>query len=112
MLNEYDFVSLGCSDEHHCNFKKYNKSIGVFAAIIENNVVFIGKATEKTNGGFRKRLRDFTRQSDSGRDYTSGKLINSNQKDIVIFIREVETIKEAENLKRELVEKFQPKWNR
>lgn len=37
--------------------------------------MYVGRAIELNNGGFRKRLSDYSRGSDSARNHKSGRLI-------------------------------------
>lgn len=85
------------------NLKPYNKSIGLYKATENGTVKYIGRAIEYNNGGFRKRLRDYVRPSDSGRKHQSGQRMNSNAENLVISIlivgnsvAQVETVKELE----------------
>lgn len=85
------------------NLKPYNKYIGLYKGIVDGNVKYIGRAIEYNNGGFRKRLRDYVRPSDSGRKHQSGQTMNANASNIDIYILvmgnsadEVTTVKELE----------------
>lgn len=85
------------------NLKPYNKSIGLYKATENGTVKYIGRAIEYNNGGFRKRLRDYVRPSDSGRTHQSGQSMNANAENLVISIlivgnsaAQVETVKELE----------------
>jgi len=87
------------------NLKPYNKSIGLYKATENGTVKYIGRAIEYNNGGFRKRLRDYVRPSDSGRKHQSGQSMNANAENLVIFIlivgnsaAQVETVKQLEKV--------------
>ncbi len=43
--------------------------VGLFRAVLSGEVMYIGKGTEFTNGGLRKRLADFRRKSPSARGH-------------------------------------------
>lgn len=60
------------------NLRPFNKSIGLYKAMENGAVKYIGRAIEYNNGGFRKRLRDYVRPSDSGRKHQSGQNMNAN----------------------------------
>ena len=77
---------VGFLDESNCDFSDYYKDIGLYRAILVDKIVYVGKATELNNGGFRKRLRDYTRKSKSARKNPSGKLMNENRGELVIEI--------------------------
>jgi len=114
MSNEW--ILIGHLDESDCNLKKYNKTIGIYKALLNNEIVYIGKATEYNNGGFRKRLRDYTRENDSARLNNAGKNMNLYANEIIIEILIVESnekgVKKANSLEKELIEKYKPKWNK
>ncbi|MED4229510.1 hypothetical protein [Neobacillus cucumis] len=56
----------------------YNKHIGLYKAEMNGKVAYVGKAIEYSNGGFRKRLRDYVRNSNSARTHGSGMKMNDN----------------------------------
>ena len=68
MYKQLSWNTLGLLTEDTTDFSAYTKDIGVYRAILNGKVVYIGKATELENGGFRKRLRDYTRISTSARN--------------------------------------------
>jgi len=109
------WIEIGFLSEANSDFSKYNKDIGVYRAILNGKIVYVGKATELNNGGFRKRLRDYTRVSDSARNYPSGKKMHENKDDIIIEILIVERNSEgkekAERLEKEFIIKCKPVWN-
>ncbi len=59
------WIPLGLLTEDTTDFSDYSNDIGIYRAILNDVIVYIGKATELNNGGFRKRLRDYTRISPS-----------------------------------------------
>ena len=80
------WTPLGPLSEAITDFSKYYKDIGVYRAILNNEIMYIGKTTELLNGGFRKRLRDYTRTSDSARNYPSGRLMHHHRNEVCIEI--------------------------
>lgn len=110
-----NWIKLGPLSEKETDFSSYKYDIGVYKGTLNGEVVYIGKATELYNGGFRKRLRDYTRESDSGRNYPSGKLMHEHQNEvqieILIFERNVANIKLVEQKESDLIKELQPKWN-
>jgi hypothetical protein len=50
----------------------YNRYVGLYRAWLGSELVYIGRAIEWNNGGFRKRLSDYTRNSDNARTHGSG----------------------------------------
>lgn len=93
-----------------------NKSVGIYKAILNNKVVYIGRAKEYKNGALRKRLMDYVRDSDSGRDTPSGKKMHENKDKIfikVIVIGEGEECMEtADYLEKLMIHKYNPEWNK
>ena len=76
--NDVGFNSLGTLGEVELeDLKAFNHSIGIYIMTLGVVPVYIGRAIEFNNGGFRKRLRDYVRDGNSARKHTSGKLINS-----------------------------------
>ncbi|NIK76331.1 hypothetical protein FHS15_001438 [Paenibacillus castaneae] len=102
--------SLSLSD-----LSAYNQSIGLYKAEMGGKIYYIGRAIEYNNGGFRKRLRDYVRESDSARTHKSGGKMNENADRIYISIlvmghsqEEVDAVKALESA---LVVKYLPEWN-
>jgi len=110
-----NWIEVGILDESNCDFSEYNMYIGVYKAILNGKVVYIGKATELNNRGFRKRLRDYTRDNDSARNYLSGKKMYENCNEIIIEVFIVESSfegqKEASKLEKKFIDEFKPIWN-
>lgn len=102
---------IGLLDESDCNFASYNNQIGVYKGELDGELVYIGKATEKNNGGYRKRLRDYTRLSISARNYPAGIKMYENKARIIISIQVTSTVDEADILEQELIKSLKPKWN-
>lgn len=116
MTEPLSWIPLGLLTETSTDFSAYSKDIGVYRAILNDEVMYIGKAIELGNGGLRKRLRDYTRSSSSARNYPAGELMYSNrnnlQIEIVVFNRTVESIPEIEALEIQLIREMKPIWNR
>ena len=97
------------------NLTPYNHCVGLYRHVINGETMYVGRAIELHNGGFRKRLSDYRRESNSGRTHTSGRLIYENLSKIVTYIlvvgdkeEDIQTTKELEKL---FVKKYNPKWN-
>lgn len=93
----------------------YNSNIGLYKAEMKGQVAYVGKAIEYSNGGFRKRLRDYVRDSDSARTHGSGKKMNEHADQLHLSIlvvgnslEEVETVKALEIA---MISKLNPSWN-
>ena len=115
MNEQMNWIALGLLNESSTDFSEYSKDIGVYRAILNGEVVYIGKATELNNGGFRKRLRDYTRTSNSARNYPAGDLMHQHkdeiQIEIVIFERSLDSVSGIETLEAKLIKEFNPVWN-
>jgi len=111
-----NWLNVGPLNENETNFSTYNQDIGIYKAELNREIVYIGKATELGGRGFRKRLRDYTRVSDSARDYPSGRLMYENRNDIIISIHIVERSEqgqlEAVKLEKEQIQTHNPIWNK
>lgn len=62
------------------------ENVGVYKAIINTELKYIGVEKEYNNGGLAKRLRDYTRSSNSARKSNSGILMHGNAHIIDIYI--------------------------
>ena len=54
------------------NLTPYNHCVGLYRHVINGKTMYVGRAIELHNGGFRKRLSDYCRESNSARKHTSG----------------------------------------
>ena len=109
------WIKLGPLDESACDFSVYAKDIGLYRGLKNGDIVYIGKATELNNGGFRKRLRDYSRSSDSARNYPAGRLMHEHRASIdivfLIYERSDLSIPRIADDEHKLIELHQPKWN-
>ena len=78
--------------------------------------MYIGRAVELNNGGFRKRLSDYRRDSDSARRHKSGSTIYENLDSISVDVLVVGTDQDAIEVTKKLegpfIQKYQPPWNK
>jgi hypothetical protein len=113
MIEEREWKKIGFLDESTSYFEIYNKDMCLYKATLNNELVYIGSGVEFGNGGITKRLRDFTRKSDSARKTDAEKLMNKNQSNIEIEIFKVNGVKKdfQIKLKKYLIKSLQPKWN-
>lgn len=115
MADPLSWISLGPLTETTTDFSIYSNDIGIYRAILHGEVVYIGKATELNNGGFRKRFRDYTRSSNSARNYPAGELMHRHQNDIQIYIIVFEKTPESNyNIsaqETQLIKDLKPTWN-
>lgn len=88
-----------------------SSSIGVYRALLEGKVVYVGRAIERHNGGFRKRLRDYTRKSESGRKHRSGQRMHDNANLLEIEVLRTKSVATAKVLEKHFIAKYRPSWN-
>ncbi len=88
---------------------------GVFLLKHENVITYVGVGTEKGKGIF-KRGRDFTRESNSARDYSAGRIIFDNKNDVNVLFITTENIDEPKQMAREVCKyiknEIRPVWNK
>lgn len=98
------------------NLTQYNKNVGLYRARLGGRIVYIGKAIEWNNGGFRKRLSDYTRESSSARKHGSGQKMYAHRNELVIELLIVGgDAKAAEitpKLEALMIGKYNPEWNK
>ncbi len=94
----------------------FNKFVGVYKLVLNNQTVYIGRAIEFKNGGFRKRLSDYRRPNNSGRKHQSGQLINKNISSLEVFIyktgSDYAAARNAKKIEKNLILRYKPIWNK
>ena len=84
--------------------------------MVNGNTKYVGRAIELHNGGFRKRLSDYRRQSNSARTHSSGRTINENLDRIRTYILIVgddeNAVEVTKQLEGKFIAKYRPEWNR
>lgn len=97
------------------NLTPYNHYVGLYRAFLHGNLVYIGRAIEWNNGGFRKRLSDYRRESNSARKHSSGQLMYTHrhelQIDIMITGEGQAAADHARVLEKIFIGKYNPPWN-
>ncbi len=77
------------------NLTPYNHCVGLYRHVVNGRTMYVGRAIELYNGGFRKRLSDYRRQSNSARKHLSGRTINEHLDEIITYILIVGDTEEA-----------------
>ena len=104
----------------------YNNQCGVYKMKDKNTgeTKYIGRAIEHNNGGFRKRLSDYTRPSGSARKHSSGKAIYENRDNLNVEFystgKGTKGAQKAARLEKKIIEKekkrssnlYNVQWNR
>lgn len=92
-----------------------SRKVGLYKAILAERVMYIGKAAEHANGGFRKRLHDYSRNSHSARKTQAGRKMFEHRYELTI-----ETVvtggdragsRIATCLEDLFIERYDPPWN-
>ncbi|WP_147565120.1 hypothetical protein [Clostridium tyrobutyricum] len=114
-LEQWDhrWQSLGILSD--INLSPYNHYVGVYRAILAGRIIYIGRAIEWNNGGFRKRLSDYRRESNSARHHGSGQKMYLHRDqlhiDIIVTGSDEQSAKVATQLEVRLIAKYVPEWN-
>lgn len=98
------------------DLSRYSRYVGLYKAELGGKLVYIGRAIEYSNGGIRKRLSDYTRESDSARKHTSGQLMHANASDLKISVLIVGNDEDAASATKKLeqyfIGRYSPEWNK
>jgi len=98
------------------NLSHLSSSVGLYRAKLGGKVVYIGRAVEYSNGGLRKRLSDYTRDSDSARKHKSGQLMNQHSSelsiDVLITGSDSGAVSIAKKLEQYFIGSSSPEWNK
>lgn len=97
--------------------------IGVYRAKLDERIMYVGVATEKNKGslnshywGLHKRLKDYIRSEDSGRDDGAGPQMYQNKNELIIETIEMDSSEEnvqlAMLLERLFIYSLKPVWNK
>ena len=110
----YNWIKLGHLYESDCDLEIYKNDIGIFKAIINSEVVYIGHTIEKENGGFSKILRNLIKENSDSKNSEVELLFFENKQDILIelLILNDKDIVEIEELKNRLINQLKPKWDK
>lgn len=110
------FVTDKNWEEGKISISYLNKSVGLYKAVLGEEVVYIGKGTEWNNGGLRKRLRDYVRENDSARNCPSASNMFKNKDKIHIQVLIVgdgeDSVNTTECLEKLFIKEDNPKWNK
>jgi len=109
-----EWISIGKLIDAHLT--PYNHSVGLYRHVVKGKTVYVGRAIELHNGGFRKRLSDYRRESNSARKHQSGKLIHQHLADVETFLLVVgddeEAVQITKALEGKFIGKYAPSWNK
>ena len=89
--------------------------VGLYFAVLDGRIVYIGRAVELRNGGLYKRLADFWRDGDSGRKHYAGRMIHEHRDtlDLRVLItgEDGRAVGLAKLLRAPLIALHKPIWN-
>ena len=99
------------------NLTPYNHCVGLYKHVVNGKTMYVGRAIELHNGGFRKRLSDYRRESNSARKHLSGRAINEHLDEITTYILVVgdteEAVAETKKLEGQFIAYYGfPEWNK
>lgn len=107
---------LGMLKDVQGNIGHLNKSVGLYRARLDGEIVYIGRAIEYNNGGLRKRLTDYVRKSESSRGTNSSNNMNIHKDRLSIEVLVIGEGEEAARITKMLepmmIAKYRPKWNK
>ena len=109
-----EWVSIGMLKT--AELSPYNHCVGLYRHVINGTTKYVGRAIELHNGGFRKRLSDYRRESNSARKHSSGRTIYEHLDEIETYILIVgsddEAVETTKKLEGQFVRRYDPEWNK
>ena len=115
-VSEWDCEWQSIGRLKDANLTPYNNCVGLYRYVVNGKTKYVGRAIELNNGGFRKRLSDYRRESNSARKHSSGRIIHEHLDEIITYILIVgytqEAVEITKKLEGEFVRKYNPEWNK
>ena len=115
ILREWDDMWLPVKGGFTILHSLLRHDVGLFRANLGGTIMYIGKAVEFDNGGFRKRLSDFRRESPSGREHYGGTRIYDHLEWLDLYVLKTGSDEAgaelAELLKPAMIVRHLPPWN-
>ena len=116
-VTEWDSKWICIGPLKTADLSPYNHCVGLYRHVVNRKTMYVGRAIELNNGGFRKRLSDYRRESDSARKHLSGRTIHENLDEITTYLLIVGDTQEAVNETKHLEGQFIayygfPEWNK
>ena len=98
------------------NLSPYNHCVGLYRHLVDGEVMYVGRAIELYNGGFRKRLSDYRRENNSARKHQSGSTINAHldeiETQILIVGSTPEAVEATKQMEPVFIRYYSPEWNK
>ena len=115
-ISEWDSEWVYIGYLKNADLSPYNHCVGLYRHVVNGTTKYVGRAIELNNGGVRKRLSDYRRDSDSARKHASGRTIHEHIDEIETYILVVGDTQEAVETTRKLegvfVRRYNPEWNK
>jgi hypothetical protein len=115
LLSQWDLDWKRIEGGFRAPHPELRNKIGVFRAVLNDKVMYVGIGTEHSNGGLAKRIADFSRSSDSARKSQSGRNIFEHRHNLEIDILVLAPIPgaraTAKLLKTAMIERSRAAWN-
>lgn len=112
-LREWEELWVPVSDKNSDLHPELNGKVGLYRASLNGGIMAIGRAIELPQG-LSKRVRDFSRDSDSSRKHPTGIKINENLDDLVFEVLVTGTDRRGGNiaakLKPPMIAVLKPSW--
>ena len=105
-ISEWDREWIGIGMLKSADLFPYNHCVGLYRHVINGQTMYVGRAVEWNNGGFRKRLSDYRRDSNSARTHTSGRLIHEHLDEIRTYLLIVGSDAKAAEITKQLEGRF------
>lgn len=116
-VSEWDNEWICIGPLKTANLTPYNHCVGLYRHVINGKTMYVGRAIELHNGGFRKRLSDYRRENNSARKHVSGRTINEHLDEITTYLLIVgdteEAVAETKRLEAQFIAYYgYPEWNK
>lgn len=110
---EREWKSIGILRD--LNLTHYSRSVGVYREWFNDKIIYIGKAIEWSNGGFKEELSKYAGDGDIHRIHKLKQKMheysNKLHVDIIVTGSHLENAKAATQLEASLIAKYKPEWN-
>ena len=91
--------------------RMWRDRIGLFKAVYDGRIVYIGMARERERGGIGKRICDFLRSSKSARSHPAGEKLYGNSARVEIWGLEIKKRSDILKLRAAFIKHYIPEWN-
>ena len=107
---EWSYVEHGFTDTQ----PQLEGLLGLYRATLQGDIMYIGRSTE-INAGLQKRLRDYSRDSDSARDHSGAQNILNHvdvvKCEVIVVGIDENALKDTAILYGLMMDIYNPEWN-